>query len=457
VTGGAFSPSTAATASIKPKRKNGLKLLIAVIAAIVVLGGGASAYYFGYYMSSDTVWQQSLSNTGKGYGKLVDYANPQSQTTYKGAKIDGTLSFTTDGASYSGSLSGQYDGTNSTASFKQGFGVAKIDLETRTIKKSGNTEPDLYFQLSGFKPLVANLPIDGLDPTQLASLDGQWIEIDHTLISSIKSKVTPAATTSKPALKRADLIDAAKRFGDVNSQYIFTTKKDKAALTIVKNYGTETVDGHKTYHYKVGFVKNNVKAYVTALRDSFKQSALGTWATKQTGKTVDQIMNYDALEADADKINSSDTFDLWANTSTRLIYKVRVSDQKNPAATYTELGLNYTKGSSYPFFINFKDGTDKDGGSGTITTTLDTMTNTINAALTVTAPSVKVSSQLTAQPTNESVSVTAPAGAISLQDALNKAGLGPLYTEFLDSLNATSSSGASATGLNSLLPTITTE
>ena len=451
--GGAFT-SQVSTPPPAPKSKK--KLFIMSGAGLVILVGAVLAYYFGYYMNPAVIWNQSLSNTNKGYSKLVDYANKQSTVTYKGAKVSGSVTVKSGSTSYSGSVSGQSDGNNSTGSIKFGLGVANLDLEGRTIKPTSQKSPDIYFQLSGFKSLVANSDF-GIDPAQLGSLDGQWVKVDHTLIDSIEAKVAPDAKTStKSTLTRPQVIDAAKRFGDVNAQYVFTTKKSKAITTIVKNYGFETVDGHKTYHYKVGFVKANVKAYITAIRDSFQQSQLGAWATKQTGQSASDIMGYTDLEKSADNIKNTDTIDVWANAGNRLIYKVRISEQANPATNFAEIGLNYTNGHSYPLFLNFQNGKGANAATVKVTTTIDTQLNSVAATMTVNASDVSADAKLSAQPTNDEVTVSAPAGAISLQDALNKLGLGDLYTEILQNLNATSGSSgnSSVNALNSILPSL---
>ena len=47
-------------------------------------------------------------------------------------------------------------------------------------------------------------------------------------------------------------------------------------------------------------------------------------------------------------IKDSDTYDVWMDTSQRILYKVRFKYKDNPAANYVDIGLGYKGGSDYP-------------------------------------------------------------------------------------------------------------
>ncbi len=438
---GAADPMTAA-----PKGKMARKPLLMALIAVVVLGGGAAAYYFGYYMSPSVILSQSLTNTGKGYDKLVNYLETQSQANYKGAVGSGSYSFKSGGTSTDGSLSFKSDGTNSDTSFDVGLVGTRINAEIRTIKSAGAT-PDIYLKASGITGLGALTGSAEAD-TAINKLDGKWIVVDHTLIDSLQSQLSQTQAKSASQMPaEADVLDEVQAFGGVNKQYVFTTNKSKSVTVVVQKYGTETVDGHKAYHYKMGFDKANVKRYITAQRDALKASKLGAWLKKNNYDTqVDS--SYADLEKSADTIKSSDTFDLWSDVSSRLVYKVRVSDKSNPATNYVDLGLNYKGGTSYPFFIS---GQSKDGSttsSGSIVVTLDSKDNSVALKISIKGGGTDASTftaNLTFKPSSAPVAVSAPTGAEPLMQVLDDLGLGQLFQAYAQSA---ASAGAASQNSN---------
>jgi len=428
-----------------PKKTRGLKMLAVVLAVLVIISGSASAFYFGYYMSPTQIWSNSLANTGKGYDKLITYANTQANTKYSGDKASASLSFKQGGTTYTGSLSEQNDANNSEASLKVDIGPANLELQALSVKQPAANAPDIYINLSGFKGLGLGNYL-GVNEQQLDSLDGQWISIDHTLLDQIEKSIAPQSQSStSPKLSWAQIYTTAQDIGRVNSQYIFTANPTTSVTQVVKQYGFETVDGHKTYHYKVGFVKANVKNYITALKNALEQSPGGQWAAKESGESVSQLMGYSSLESNANNINSSDTIDVWVDTNTRLIYKVRVSDPTNPTTNYVDIGLDYTKGNSYPFFINWLSNSNGDNTSASLVLTLNSSTHATTGFMTVkdSSSSITVTGNILVQPTNQTLNISAPANSISLQSAMTKLGLSGEYNALLQSL--ASGSGGSDT------------
>jgi len=411
----------------------------------VLLGGSASAYYFGYYMKPSTVLSQSLSNSGKGYDKLVNYFDAQSKVNYKGSVISGSYKVTASGTTADGYFNIKSDGDNSDSTLDVGAAGTRVNLEIMTIKSSSKT-PDIYLKATGIKGLGALAGSPEID-AETTKLEGQWISIDHTLVDQLKSDAGASTTLSnnvKPPTED-QIMSAAKGFGDVNKQYLFTTNKDKSVTTVLKTYGTETVDGNKTDHYKMGLNKANAKAYLKAQESALESSSLWSWI--KTNKYDTQVKDaFTQMEASTDNIKSTDTFDLWANVSTRLIYKVRVNDNTNPASNYVDLGLNYKGGSSYPFFISGQS----DGTKFNFTATLDSKTNNVKLAVTAndsSASGVNVSINADAKPSNSAVKVTKPANAIPLMQVLNDLGLGDFLTglgQLQPQSSATSSANAQA-------------
>jgi hypothetical protein len=173
-------------------------------------------------------------------------------------------------------------------------------------------------------------------------------------------------------------------------------------------------------------VKENVKKYLTAQRDALKASKLNDWLKANNYENY-VAMAYDSMVQAADGIKSSATFDLWADTSHRLIYKIRVADTKDPSNNYADFGLDYKGGSDYPFFIKFNSKQAGDATNGSFVVTLNTDTNATSVDASVKGSgtsSFNFKANLKAQPTNSVKPITAPTGAIKLTQVLNQLGLG---------------------------------
>jgi hypothetical protein len=104
-----------------------------------------------------------------------------------------------------------------------------------------------------------------------------------------------------------------------------------------------------------------------------------------------------------------------------------VSDTKNPAANYVDLGLDYKGGPSYPFFVSGKSNQDGDNINFGLTVTLNKSTNAMGVKLVATSSGTDkgtMNADFTIKPSNTPVSVKAPTGSITLAQALDKLGLG---------------------------------
>ncbi|MEO8105538.1 MAG: hypothetical protein ABI602_04350 [Candidatus Saccharibacteria bacterium] len=439
--GGASLPLT----PVAPQGRKFPKVAIFSGTAVILLALGAAGYYFGYYQNPTVVYSQSLGNTGKAYSKLVDYANVASAVHFKGSVGDGTFKFKSGDTTTDGKLSFRGDGSSSDTKFDVGLGVTRVNVEVRTFKQAASPTPDSYIMASGIKGLGALTGSAALGTT-LDGLDGKWIAVDHTLIDNLESKATQSSGTPTAPTKE-QVIDGLRSFGAVNQQYVFSTKKDKAVTTVVKTYGVETIDGHKTIHYKVAFVKANVKQYIGAQKAALNASKLGAWIIKN--KYQDSVNNsFTDLQKSADSIKSSDTIDVWADRGSRVVYKVRISDKTNSAANYIDLGLDHQKGASYPFFVTSHTTDGSTTNSGSLIATLDTATNAISLKANFKTTGLSASTidaNFTFKPSNDSVKIAVPTGAVNLSDVLNQLGLG----DTVSALQASATSGVAGQAADS--------
>ncbi len=411
------------------------KLMVPIIAATAVflLIGATAAFYFGYYMNPSVIYSQSLGNTGKGYDKLVEYADKESKLDIKGYTGSGSYQIKSSGNSADGKIAFKASGDNSDLTFDVGTEGVRVNVDLRTIKSATKT-PDVYMKFGGIKGLGGALGSPELDP-ELAKLDNNWIVVDHTLIDSLNAQSGQSQSDTTYPTKE-QMLDEARAFGKVNQEYLFSTAKDKAVTQVVKKIGAEKVDGHKTYHYVIALQKDNVRKYILAQRDALKSSKLDDWLKKNDYET--DAMNSFSDAADSTKdIKSSDTYDIWMDTGRRVVYKVRVNGKENPANNYVDFGLNYKGGDDYPFFISAKS----DDGSGLTTnysfvTDINTKTGKTDFKLNVQdsgSDTDSLAGEFGFQPTTSVQKIDKPSGAIPI-------------TQVLSDLGLSDSSGAGASG-----------
>ena len=342
-----FSSMTAQS----PRRRLPKKLVIIAAAAVLVLLGGGAAAYFGYVQPNnpDNLWKTALSRTGKGYDKLTDYINQQAAAKYNGTAIKGSFklsgSLAADG-SFQGSSSGdnsEYTGSLSTEGLK-------VSLDLRTLKSTG-TAPDVYFKVDGLQGLGSLL--GGGDPeltSLLNGVDGNWYFVDHSLFDQLSgSSVSDMQFTS------ADINATLKAIGTPSQTYVFSGDPQKEIFTLKQKVGKEKQDGLNVYHYKVGLNKTNLKAYNNALCDSLKDTKL--FKILAEGEDASSELKSCKDTSDLDSLNESDSADVWVDTHTKLVHRVRFTDKSN-SSSYFDIGQNYQGGDQLPFFVDINDKSD---------------------------------------------------------------------------------------------------
>lgn len=402
-----------------PNRWKSKKMLI-VLAIPFLLVGGASAFYFGYYMNPNLIYSQSMSNTGKGYDKLISYIDAQSKAGKRSYTGDGKYSYKSGGFSSDGKLAFKSDSNNGVLTFDVGASGMRVNAEIRTFKSSANT-PDVYIKASGIKGLGGFSGSPEIDAA-VNKLDNTWIFVDHTLIDGALNQ---GGNNEQAGPSREEIMDAARGFGRVNQEYVFTTDKDKAVTTIVKKHGTETAEGQKAYRYTISLKKENVKKYIDAQRQALKVSKMGAWL-KKNNYDKDVYRSFDDAKKSADKIKSSDTFDIYMDVSRRIIYKVRLPDNKDPANNYADIGLDYKGGDRYPFFVSGKSKSSDEQTTGRFSITLDTSTDAIEfkANLKGNGSTGVLSASFNYRPTTQKITIQKPAAARNLSEVLQELGLG---------------------------------
>ncbi len=414
-------PAFTAPVAISQKTKTGgkSKLLLLIILPLLLLGGAATAAYFGYIVPNkpENIWATALRNTAKGYDTLTTYATKPKIA--KGMKEDGFFKlkgpFVGDGV-----ISAKSDGQNSLATGSFSATGLKVSFEARGLKSTGDT-PDIYVKVDGLQglgTLVGNFAPQLTDT--LNGINGQWYVFDHTFFDQYAKGLN-----SSTQISSTDVNALLKSIGETNKKYIFTDNTKQAAVGIKQMVGKETLDGKKTYHYKIGFNKGNLKPYVTAVCNDFKSSKIGK-------QLKDNLFISDLSCTGSDKtidnLDDSRTADAWVDLHTKLFSKIRFTDKHN-SSNYVDFGQTYSGGDTFPFYIGFQN---KEAGS--------TTSGTIKLALDMKANSLKINGnfdsggkvtetgtfELNIAENNDPVKVTAPTGAKNIIQLLNDLGVGQL-------------------------------
>ncbi len=392
---------------------NKKKLLVGITAAVIILLGGSAAAYFGSVVPNkpENVWKKSLENTGKGYDKLVEYADKKKDT--KGGKLTGDYKIDAGGMVADGTIESKYDEKTSDSKITLGASGARFELNLLTNVPANTRYPDIYAKVSGLKGLDKVFPAEaGGIGESLAAYDNQWFVIDHTIFDQMEKSAAQDTTTE---IKAEDVIALAKDIGEVTKEYVLTDDPSKAVLVRKENVGKESMDGRDVYHYKVGFNKANLKAYNKAVCDKILGNKL--YKTLSMGRSSEDISKECYDTKDIDSINESDTFDVYVDLKTKLIHIVRIAE-KDKKDNYLDIGLLYTGGDEFPFVIR---GQTKDGageGKGELKVTLNTKTDKYAITANVDGKSdgapFKFTLNANGEPGNDKVEFRKPEGAKSL-------------------------------------------
>lgn len=416
--GGASAPGG------KPKKK---ALLFGGIAtAVVVLG--ALTYVFAFYLPNtpSNVYSSSLKNSGMALDALITYSKQQEHATYTSESFTGAVHAKSASASYDVSLSGALDkNANGKMQINTDMMGVKFAANLLSMKAAGNTSPDIYVQMTGIKPTLDSLGLNKYD-----YLDGQWIVIDHTLVDTYVSAMNsnPSQAKSASAPTYAQVNDAVSKVQFVNKEYLFSSDPQKAVLTNQKFVGTEKSGSRTLNHYKVGYNKDHLSAYVSAVGLALDQSQLNSWYKGISGnKNLSESLKFSDLQNNVKKANGNYTFDLWADKQTKLVSKVSFTNPSDKSTVYT-IGQNYTGGTTFPLTLGVT-GKDSSGNAeaGNVNFTLDTKTNKANMTFTGNISSTdgmtNISGNASFAPSNAAVQVTAPKSAKSITDILLSLGL----------------------------------
>lgn len=359
------SPSTGSVVSSPKRSGKKRKLLLPLVAAAVLLLGGSAGAYFGIVVPNkpENVWETAMSNTAKGYDKLVSYTESQQDKTSFKSDLD--FKVEAEGVVVDGSGFMESDSEDMKADIDINAFGEKIGLEMAGNIPSEGSGQTVYVKLSNLPALLDKLGATEFVPIA-DMINDKWYVIDESTMSSLGLPIE-TDTEAEVAYSPEDAAELMNAIGSVSKEYLFTTDESKAAFRVAEFVGKETVEGRGMYHYKVSANKENLKTFVTRLEEELKKTAYAENLRAEG-------LSLDGLVKSVDDISDEDTVDVWVDSATKLIRTVRISDKDNDK-NYVDFGLKYTGGDEFPFFVDYNGEVDGTAGTANMTYTLNTATD----------------------------------------------------------------------------------
>lgn len=419
----------------KPKSK--WMLPGGIVAALIVIL--AVAYYFSIYLPNTPshVYSSSISNSGLALDKLIQYSQQQEHASYSTTSFTGSVQEKSPSDSFDATLNGSIDkNANANVQFNADLMGEKVNANVISIKAPGNTAPDVYVQVSGVKSFLDSLGLNSLD-----KIDGQWIDIDHTLIETYLNSLAgqKSSSTGSSAPTYAAVEDAISKVQTVNKQYLFSTNASTAVFSNPQFIAKETNGGRTLDHYKVSYNKTHLNAYLTAVGQALNSSQLNTWYKNMNGgKNLSDGIDIASWQKKVNSAPSNYNFDMWADAKTKLIAKISFTDPSNKSSVFS-IEQNYTGGTTYPFELGFT-GKDSSGEpeAASLGISMNTATNKMIFSLTDNETAsdgmTNLTANISATPSNTPVKVTAPKNAESFTTLLLQLGLSSGSTSNTSSL-----------------------
>lgn len=425
VVGGASTPAgVKKTTFLKRYKRKGLLIPAAVV--LVLMGGGAAAY-FGYYLPAkpENLWKTALERTGNGYDKLSEYIVKQTESESNGATVNGTFKIGGELAA-DGSFKGSSDGTNSQLTGTISASGLKVGLDFRTLKSATGT-PDVYIKVGGLQGLGDLFDAAGSEyQSFLNGVDGNWYFIDHSLFDQLTE-----GGASNFQISQKDYSDFLKAISGPSKTYIFDATNNQSALVVKQQIGKEKLGDRNTYRYKVGINKENLKKYNNALCDSLKDTKIFKLIS---GLDLTSNLKDCKDTADIDRIKETDSSDVWVDTRTKLIHKIRFT-QKDNISNYFDIGQDYQGGDILPLFMDMRSKKSGSDSKFRLDMSLDMKSNKFSIKADYSdkssdgSPASSGTFDMNITPNKSPIKVEKPANSKNLIQLLNDLGLGQLFSD----------------------------
>ena len=400
----------------KQKSKKRLFLFGGVALVVVALLAG---YTFAFYLPNrpENIFKTGLERTGQATDKLLDYADQQYGKTYKTIAFDGSAKVVSPSGSFDASAKGAISkDKKATASIDTDIMGEKVHGDFRAIVAKDQTTPDVYLKVTGIKNMLTAYGMQGLD--------GKWVVVDHTIFDTFLQRVQQTKSTDEDTPTYAQVHDATLKVQAVNKQYIFTTDKNTAVLGNEHFLGKDSLNGRLSYHYKTGYNKAHLEAYVDALKKAVDESQLNVWAKAAQRKNASELLNLDHMKQTVSRAKPGYTFDLWIDSQTKLVNQLTFANATDGAGKIT-FAQNYTGGSKYPFSLTATGMENDKPVEAALHITIDSATDKISSDFSATQSGDSGKTTITANfsltPSSDDLNVEVPKGAKSLTELIAEA------------------------------------
>ena len=337
------SPVQTLQFNTKPKRRN-KGLFIALVAAGIFVLSSTAAGYFGYIVPNkpENVWKTAMKNMGTAYDTLTK-AGLELESA-KGSETAGTFSYEGE-SNISGDFSVKSYDTDVLMQVNLKQEMANTKFELMLVTPESKTVPNLYLKIAELN--VVDGLIDETIIDAYSDIVGKWYELDSSMYSEgLVEEDVPIEYTKEEYKELYDKV------GESVKEYLFSTVKDDAVLTVQEFIAKEDSFGQEAYKYSVKISNSALAKFENSVKTRVKDTKIGSTLLKDTNLEDDSNSLTDALK-------ESEEYDVWVDKKTKLIQNVRYYD-KNDKNTFSEFGQLYQGGDKLPLFFN----TQQKSGTG---------------------------------------------------------------------------------------------
>lgn len=408
-----------------------------IIGAVVVLALFLGWLFLMYLPNTPSaVFGSSLKRSGKAMSKLIDYSESYDLSKYQSYKVQGNLKINGGkDLNINGNIDGEYGADGSTKVHADisippiltASDAKDIALDLLADKDKQETYPDIYLKTKNLNNYFKNL---GYLPNMPGGYDDRWFLIDSKQIAELM-KTTSIADETKEDDKevtpsKAQIYDATRKSQVVLEKYLYTSDKNNAVLENKQYIGPEVKYDRDTYHYKVGYNKDNLLKMYDELAKALDSSKLNDWSMKVNDKSISKFMRMDINKRDiSGKLKADYTFDMWADRKTKLIGAVSFNDKDEQGyeTDITFAQMYSGRSDEVPFKIEYRS-KHEGGKANSIVTDIKVNYKTgeleLNIVLDMPGDSgLKGNGNMKITPSNKPVKITPPKGSINIFDSLN--------------------------------------
>lgn len=416
----------------KPSNPKKKKLFIAG-GAVVAVVLAVSGYVLGFYVPNkpENVYSTGIERSGNAINELIlKSTEPDKFQQIQKSEFGGLLDLTSDYANVSGTFNAKLDPTKSDSKLhlklkEKDSPEKSFGLNLLTELKDGKRFPNTYFQLSGLN----NLGLDAFVPG-ISDYDDKWIAVEADYLESLgKDYLPPEEKKNKENVSAEEIAEFIRGVSEVNSEYLFSTKPDKAVLENREYLGKEkTAEGVDSFHYKVGINKAHSIDYCKAMVNKVMSARAVKKVTDASDQDIEKTKNEALKDCDESTkdLKDSDTFDMWVDAKYKVIHKFRIYNEDNKTDKYTDIGQIYNGGDKLSFFAIYHE--DQDNLD--VKFTLDVDLKALNSNAEIKAKQdgegkFNLNGNISAKPFQGEINTEKPAGAISIEEILKKFGYDP--------------------------------